>query len=1607
MTQSIQFGTEGDDAIDVVGNVVLTYIGLAGNDTYMLANGLGPIQLVEQAGGGIDTVITSVNAPILLPDFIENLILNGAAHQGAGNALDNRIVGSAIGDLLDGGAGNDTMLGGNGDDIYIVDATLDRIEELAGPDTGDDLVRASVSFVLPANVERGEVTAAGRIDVTGNASDNTIDGGSGVNLLSGLAGNDTMTGGDGNDTLLGGGGADLLHGEVGNDLVDGGNGNDDLLGGPGNDTLLGGAGNDSLRGGTGINTLTGGAGNDTYYISLATLGFDTIVEAVGGGVDTLVTDALSALPANVENMTWIGAGGFTLSGNALNNRIVAQGNGAGPANNLIEGRAGNDWLDGREGADTMVGGAGNDVMVVDDSGDVVVEKANEGADLVYTSLLDTTLSSNVENLTLLAGTAARIGRGNALANIITGNDADNYLTGGGGNDRLIGNGGADTLAGGAGDDTYVITDPTDGGIVIARVLENGEAGSGNDLIQLDQQADRFTMPDNVEQLVAMNVASITGNRSANRIESGSGDNHIDGGSGADTMIGGAGNDYYRVDAAGDVVVELANGGAFDSIETKVTFTLPDNVENLNLAPGVGAIGGTGNGLANTISGNASANVLSGLGGDDQLFGDRGNDELLGGAGNDTLDGGAGNDTMRGGTGDDQYTVDAVGDVVDEGANGGNDTITSSVTIDLQTMPNVESVTLTGVRALNATGNALGNVLHGNAGNNLLIGLGGNDLLDGDFGSDTLIGGAGNDTYVVGYPGEEPADTLVEAANEGTDTVISLSSWTLDTNFENLVLHPASSVDTDGTGNSANNRLEGNNRNNLLDGLQGRDTMIGGGGNDTYVVDNVGDVVTESADKGTDQIILNNAAQAANYLLPANVENVAVITGTNSRVTGNALDNVIEGGIGNDVFDGGAGNDTLVGAGGNDTLTGGRGNDSIDGGSGNDLMTGGAGDDTFVVDSGDGALSLVSGPEDRVMEAAGGGTDLVILTTGSGGYGLPDQVENLDVTVAINGGFALLGNALANEIHLTSVALLNLDVGAGDDTVDLGQVVNGAPSTQLTLQGGAGQDSLRFAIGGTVTGTLIMTGFESARIDSGGGGTFTGTASTDLAELTVVGGGDLTLSGSLSTRYVMDGYAGTLSLLNIAGTNGANDTVNLRVVDSISASIGGLAGVERVIIDSASAMGGVTNLLSVFPLAAPEGRLLVAGGAAPLLLDGLVDGAVVLLSGYTSNAFDFSMDNPAGNNHVTIGVDGFNGAINTDFANGHDELTLSTGSAGVPNAPSVVTLSGLFSDDRLVLTGAGTLDISQVVAQDIVVNDYTGTLLFQADAFGQPITVNVVDASQGALNIVGTIGNDTFNMGSTLDSSDSIAGQAGSDTLTANITGLQAGTTGRLQINGVENMTFSIDAGASNTSIDMDGSLNLGAIVTGGAGVLSVLDVQNASGDWDFGSFNGKLTVEARGDVALHATGTANADTFTGHHGDDSFNGGGGNDTLSGGQGNDMLTGGAGNDVFVLGDSLPSGGSPNGPDVDTIADFQAGDSIRLLGDYPFGLFNQLEAGALAAGAFRSGTGATTAVDADDRIIYNTTNGNLYYDADGTGAGAAVQIATLTGNPILMATDFTVT
>jgi Ca2+-binding RTX toxin-like protein len=168
--------------------------------------------------------------------------------------------------------------------------------------------------------------------------------------------------------------------------------------------------------------LAGGNGNDTYYVYNPG---DTVIEAAGGGTDTVISGISWTLADNVENLTLTGVGNINGTGNALANTLL--------------GNTGNNILDGKAGADIMKGGAGNDTYVVDNAGDVVTELAGQGTDTVQAGITYT-LGNNIENLTL-TGVGNIKGTGNGLANHVDGNAGNNVIDGMLGNDILSGGGG--------------------------------------------------------------------------------------------------------------------------------------------------------------------------------------------------------------------------------------------------------------------------------------------------------------------------------------------------------------------------------------------------------------------------------------------------------------------------------------------------------------------------------------------------------------------------------------------------------------------------------------------------------------------------------------------------------------------------------------------------------------------------------------------------------------------------------------------------------------------------------------------------------------------------------------------------------------------------------------------------------------------------------------------------------------------------------------------------------------------------------------------------------------------------------------------------------------
>jgi len=855
-------------------------------------------------------------------------------------------------------------------------------------------------------------------------------------------------------------------------------------------TAINGTGNaqdNVLTGNSGTNVLTGGTGNDTYIVDAG----DTVVELANQGTDQVMSAASFVLGANVESLTLTGTGAINGTGNALDN--------------TLSGNAGANLLDGGLGADWMLGYGGDDTYVVDSTGDIVEENPAEGIDTVQSSLTYT-LGANLENLTL-TGSSAINGTGNTLNNVLAGNSAANVLTGGAGNDTyVVGTGDTVTELSGQGTDTVL-------------------------------SAVTWTLGANLENLTLTGTAAIngTGNTQNNTLVGNSGANVLSGGTGTDAMSGGAGDDTYVVDNAGDTVTENASEG-IDTVQSALTYTLGANVENLVLT-GTTAINGTGNASDNILTGNSGANVLTGGAGNDTYVvgtGDTvteaaggGTDTVqssvtwtlganlenltltgttaINGTGNtltnvltgnsaaNILDGGTGADTMAGGAGNDTYVVDNAGDVVTELAGEGTDLVQSAVTFTLGA--EVDNLTLTGTLAINGTGNALNNALTGNSGNN---------MLDGGLGADAMTGGAGNDTYLVDNVG----DTVTEAASAGTDTVQSSITYTLGTNLENLTLTGTAVIN--GTGNTLNNVLVGNSAANLLDGGTGADGMSGGAGDDTYVIENVGDTVTENAGEGVDTV-----QSALTYTLGANVENL-VLTGTTAiNGTGNALDNVLTGN------------------------------------SAANVLTGGAGNDTYVVGTGD-----------TVTEAASAGIDTV---QSSITWTLGVNLENLTLTgtTAING----TGNTLDNVLIGNSGANV-LTGGAGNDTYVVGT------GDSVVENASAGTDTVQSAITWTLGANLENLTLLGSSVINGTGNTSDNVLAGNTAAntLTGLGGNDTYLYSRGGSQDTVIDNAGTADSLLFGATINPLDLVLTRQANDLRLAIHG--STDQVTIQNW--YGGATN-----------------------------------------------------------------------------------------------------------------------------------------------------------------------------------------------------------------------------------------------------------------------------------------------------------------------------------------------------------------------------------------------------------------------------------------------
>ncbi len=545
------YGDDGDDGDDLLDGGIGNDVLVGGNGNDQAFGGLGDDELQGQAGhdqllgqAGNDRLFGQAgNDRLWGGDGNDLLIGYKGSNENqallAGETDDDQLWGEGGNDDLYGGLGNDTLDGGVGDDNLLGEAGDDKLFGGAGAD--------ELQGGLGNDQLLGE---AGNDSLFGQVGNDTLWGGDGDDVLVGFTASNELqqtlqAGQTDDDVLMGEAGHDNLYGGWGNDLMDGGVGDDLLLGDAGDDRLWGGAGHDELQGGAGNDQLMGDDGDDRLF---GQLGNDQLWG--GAGNDVLV----GFNGANeVQQTLYAGqTDDDVLYGGAGNDLMVG-----GLGNDELYGGADNDELQGGEGNDLLLGDAGNDVLFGQVGNDVLYGGDGDDYLMGFTA-------SNEAQQSLLAGQTDD--------DQLFGGAGRDTLVGAVGNDYLDGGAGADVMVGGVGNDTYIVNSVND--------VVYEQAGEGHDTVLASTS---YLLNAQVEDLVLLEGFAThgTGNSLNNRIVGNSADNILDGVTGADTMVGGLGNDTYYVDDTSDTVVELTGQGT-DTVQSSVSLTLADNVENLRL-----------------------------------------------------------------------------------------------------------------------------------------------------------------------------------------------------------------------------------------------------------------------------------------------------------------------------------------------------------------------------------------------------------------------------------------------------------------------------------------------------------------------------------------------------------------------------------------------------------------------------------------------------------------------------------------------------------------------------------------------------------------------------------------------------------------------------------------------------------------------------------------------------------------------------------------------------------------------------------------------------------------------------------------------------------------
>lgn len=1435
------------------------------------------------------------------------LIARGFDFQGSDAA--ETISGTSATDRINGGTGNDTLMGGLGADRYAfgLGSGADVIAD------GSDASGAVDALAVESGVSGGNL-------ILNRVGDDLLvrirDGVDQVTVVNHFAGAaieriDFADGGSWD--------AAAIASRVSNELSDsadnftGTAGNDVIDGRAGNDTLLGSGGNDMVDGNVGNDSLNGGAGNDSLF--------------GGEGADNL--------------------------------------NGS-TGDDLLDGGAGNDLINAGSGNNTYLFGRGDGsdtVSAVSDStstklnilqfksgvapGDVTVRQNSASMQVVFgiagtTDTLAVAGFFNGEAAALNPLQQVRFADGtiwswaDVLARAFIGTDASESLQGtngadtmigGAGNDTLSGNGGNDVLDGGTGTDYLSGGDGDD-------TLIDGETmygGAGNDsyvvnawptstlTISEASGIDELVLPANsTPQSLSVDLAYSTSSQKSDALS-------LRLGNGSPIQIEG----FFASQGADSIEqIRFADG----TIWTRADIFARVPSARLSEANDQSVIGFVW------------ADTLDGLGGNDSLYGRQGNDTLQGGAGQDSVYGDQGNDVVSGGSGDDLVLGDS------------------------------EIYTATG------DGN---DQLSGGDGNDTLYGASGLDSLDGGAGADLIYGGDGDDTYQLSRASGD--DSIYDSAGndriafgadvqpgsftlwrDGADLVIAVDQNALQTRVLSHFGSASTTLDSisfaDGTvwdAAAIASRVVSGTAN----------AMSGTAGNDTFVVDNVGDTISETLG-GTDTV-----QSSVSWTLGANIENLNLTGFLHLRGTGNSLGNVLTGNSGNNVLDGMGGADTLVGGLGNDTYN-------------------------------------VVASEDSVVESAGEGIDTIVTTTS---YTLGSNVENLTLTPYAHTAVQATGNGLDNVITIQGSSTYGnvLNGGAGADTLVFNgyggavfHVDNAADTVLATGTGHSVISTLNWTLASNMA-NLQLKGSASIGVGNALNNVLIGTGQN--GQLSGLAGDD-TLYSDYNPSYNFPGTAvntswSSLGADTLMGGVG-NDTYYVYwaggVVDTVVENSG--EGTDTVCIS------GETRTYSIADFANVENLRLQAGGDSSLVGDASAN----QLYGNTGSNL---LDGGAGNDYIHDGGTGAVAAVDSDLLRGgdgndqllswygNDTLEGGTGNDSLSVAAQTTAARILFARghgaDTVSLAGTNfrsfdvdaSLSISDLqvtrAQRDLVLSFGQGDSITITNYFADTTTTaasglftyleladglrlteqmlitrmtsgNSNQATGAADLIFGSGAADSFNG---LGGDDLILGAGGADSLRG---GTGADTLG----GGAGNDTFLFATGdgvdivresSGTDAIEFAAGIDPGSVTVSRTGTDLQLQLSGGTDrvtvEGFFGSAGAEIesvrfadgtvwTLAMLREMGNQYLGTSGADAFNGTEadekffgmagndlvssagGNDSLDGGDGNDTLNGGSGQDTIVGGLGNDTFDPGTGVDVIRFGRGAGVDRITGYDSTDEIRL-------------------------------------------------------------------------------